>query len=222
MNSTILSTKKLSVSQKELLLNAKVGFVEYDAIKIDYLDFLINTGFDYYLFTSQNAVNSYLKNISAIKAVQKEVFCVGTKTKALLEANGFKVIEIESDANALGKIIVEKHQEKSFLYFTGNLRRDELPQELKKYNVQYKEVEVYQTSLIEKRFNRQFDIIMFFSPSGVKAFVAQNDLENSIAFCIGETTAKEAKKYTEKVIIANKPTIENVLVQVIKHSSYND
>lgn len=222
MSSTILSTKKLLPTQKELLLNAKVSFVEYDAIKIDYLDFLINTNFDYYLFTSQNAVHSYLKNSSAKKASQKEVFCIGSKTKALLETNGLNVLKVASNASALGKIIVEEYQKSSFLYFTGNLRRDELPELLIKYNVRYKETEVYQTSFKNKSFERTFGSIMFFSPSGVQSFMANNDIKHSVAFCIGETTAQEANKYTDKIIIANKPTIENVLVQVIKHNTHND
>ena len=58
---------------------------------------------------------------------------------------------------------------------------------------------------------------MFFSPSGVKSFSIKNKINNAIAFCIGETTANEAKKITQNIIIANKASIENVLVQVIKY-----
>jgi len=36
--STVLSTKILSKSQKELLLNARIGLVEYNAITIEILE----------------------------------------------------------------------------------------------------------------------------------------------------------------------------------------
>lgn len=37
--STVLSTKILTPVQKQLILNAGIGFVEYDAIKIEHLKF---------------------------------------------------------------------------------------------------------------------------------------------------------------------------------------
>ena len=36
---TVLSTKKLALNQKELLLNSGIGFAEYDAINIEFLNF---------------------------------------------------------------------------------------------------------------------------------------------------------------------------------------
>ena len=44
-----------------------------------------------------------------------------------------------------------------------------------------------------------------------------NKLGNSMLFCIGNTTAAEAKKHSENIILANKPTVENVLVQAINY-----
>ena len=214
MSSTILSTKKLSLAQKELLLNAKINFVAYDAVKIDFKDFTLPAKADNYIFTSQNAVLSFLKKVEVLNAV----FCVGLKTKALLETNGFKVLEIANNAMALAKIIVEKYKNESFIHLTGNLRRPELPTHLKKNNVRYNEVEVYHTIMQEKQFNQSFDGVLFFSPSGVQSYSIKNKLNNATAFCIGETTANEAKKLTQNIIVANTPSIENVLVQAIKYN----
>ena len=214
MSSTILSTKKLSLAQKELLLNAKINFVAYDAVKIDFKDFTLPAKADNYIFTSQNAVLSFLKKGGVLNAV----FCVGLKTKALLETNGFKVLQIANNAMALAKIIVEKYKNESFIHLTGNLRRPELPTHLKKNNVRYNEVEVYHTIMQEKQFNQSFDGVLFFSPSGVQSYSIKNKLNNATAFCIGETTANEAKKLTQNIIVANTPSIENVLVQAIKYN----
>ena len=51
---------------------------------------------------------------------------------------------------------------------------------------------------------------MFYSPSTVKSYLLQNNREK-IAFCIGETTASEAKKHFKDVRVAKLPTAESVI-----------
>jgi len=209
---SVLSTKILTQSQKELLLNASVQFVHYNAISIEFLDFdLPKEHFDYYIFTSQNAVNAVIKKSIAPKAC----FCVGDKTKQLLESHGFQVMMVASSAEKLASIVTTNYNSNTFLFFCGNKRRNELPLLLKKNNVRYVELLVYATTLNEKKFEQEFDSILFFSPSGVQSFFNQNKIKDSQAICIGETTAEEAKKYTDKIIVATRPTIENVLVQAV-------
>ncbi len=212
-HTTILSTKKLSTSQKELLLNSGIGFVAYDAIKIELLKIDKLPDVQNAIFTSKNAVKSILSSGTNIS----NCFCVGENTKKLLEEKGQKVIEIAQNASDLAKIIVKKYKNESFLFFCGNLRRNELPDLLKQYNMTLNEQIVYKTHPNSKKFDRSFEGILFFSPSGVQSFVSENNIDNSIAFCIGNTTASEAKKYTDKTIIANKPTVENVIVQAVKY-----
>ncbi|NYJ26514.1 uroporphyrinogen-III synthase [Allomuricauda sp. ARW1Y1] len=216
---TILSTKMLSLAQKELFLNSGLGLVEYDALKIELVDVRIPLDQVNYIFTSKNAVNAFLEQARHSDASRFAAFCVGEKTKGLLETNGVKVLEMAQNALDLARIIIEKYQKKSFLFLCGNKRRDELPETLTKNNVQYKELEVYRTHLNSKAFQRNFDGILFFSPSGIQSYLLENSVGNSTLFCIGETTASEAKKHSNKIIVANKPTVENVLVQAIKEMS---
>lgn len=211
---TILSTKKLSVSQKGLLLNAGLGFVEYDAIKIEFLEADIKTEIQNAIFTSKNAVKVVLNS----KCKIQNCFCVGENTKKLLEENGQNVVETGKNASDLAEIITKKHGNASFLFFCGNLRRDELPDILKKNNINLKEQIVYKTHISIKEFSRFFEGILFFSPSGVQSYISINSIpKDTVAFCIGSTTASEAKKYTDTIIVANKPTVENVIVQAVKH-----
>ncbi|GAA4275085.1 uroporphyrinogen-III synthase [Aquimarina gracilis] len=210
---TILSTKKLSASQKELLLNAGLGFVEYDAIKIELLKAEIPENVDNAIFTSKNAVKAVFDSETNIS----NCFCVGENTKRLLEKNGQKVVETAQNASDLAQILIKKYKKETFLFFCGNLRRNELPELLTKNEVRFKEQIVYKTHSNSKKFDRPFEGILFFSPSGVQSFVLDNNIDNSIAFCIGNTTASEAKKHTNNVIIANKPTVENVIVQAVKY-----
>ncbi|MBQ4822057.1 uroporphyrinogen-III synthase [Aquimarina sp. MMG016] len=214
--STILSTKKLTVAQKELLLNSGIGFVEFDAIQIEFLEVTNEKEVENAIFTSKNAVKAIKNSGMNIS----NCFCVGANTKNFLEENGQKVLETAQNASDLAEIIVENYKNESFLFFCGNLRRDELPGLLKLNNVQLKEQIVYNTYLSSKKFDRVFDGILFFSPSEVQSYVEENQIGDSIAFCIGNTTASEVKKYTRNIVIANKPTVENVIVQVVKTLGY--
>tara|TARA_R110000850_G_scaffold271031_2_gene404899 strand:- start:295510 stop:296154 length:645 start_codon:yes stop_codon:yes gene_type:complete len=209
---TVLSTKKLTESQRSLLLQAGIGLVEYDAIAIESVDFEVKDHIENAIITSQNTVKALLN-----KDIQIEnCFCVGEKTKALLEENGYKVKVMTNYGKELAEIIVKEFADEEFTFFCGNLRRDELPELLKKNNIDFTETEVYQTVLTPKKFDRTFDGVLFFSPSAVESFTKANRLENTIAFCIGTTTVAEVEKYTNKRIVATKPTIENVIVQVVK------
>ena len=54
---------------------------------------------------------------------------------------------------------------------------------------------------------------MFFSPSTVSSFIQENTIR-PMAFCIGETTAKEARKYFKDVKTAQFPSVESVIEAV--------
>jgi len=212
--STVLSTKKLSLSQKQLLLNAGIGLVEYDAIQIEFIDFKTdNRAFKNAVITSKNTAKAILKKDLKIE----NCFCVGEKTASFLKENNFNIAEIADYGVNLAQIIIGKYPKENFVFFCGNERREELPAILKKNSVNFDEIEVYKTSLKPKQLDREFEGILFFSPSGVKSFVSKNKLDKSIAFCIGSTTASEAKKHTGNIVIANKPSIENVIVQAVKY-----
>lgn len=214
---SVLSTKKLSPSQTEFLLNAGLSLVQYDAIKIEFVPFEAPSEVKNAIITSQNAVRSIQNSEFRIQ----NCFCVGGKTKALLEENGFRVIKMAEYASELADYLVKNHQNDSFHFFCGNIRSDEIPTRLKENNIALREIEVYKTTLNPKKFERQFDAILFFSPSGVKSFVANNSpLEGGVGgcltVCIGTTTASEAKKHTENVAIANATSVESVIAKAVK------
>ncbi len=215
----ILSTKKLTASQKELLLNANISFVEYDSIRFTYIIKQDITCFDNLIVTSKNGVVSLVTNKVLAQLKNKNWYCVGEKTAQVLIENDIKPIEIGQNAVDLALKLTKNHQNLSFTYFCGNLKRRELASVLNENNIQLNEVEVYQTHFNSKKINSDFNGVLFFSPSGIKSFLEQNKIGNKIAFCIGNTTANEAKKYTENIIVSNKPTVENTIVQVVKYAN---
>lgn len=221
-NNTLLSTKILLPAQKELILNSGLGLVSYDAIRIEFKEFELPTQFktiQNLIITSKNAWQALEnKRSGEFKSViaTKRFFCVGEKIKKQIEGAGGNVAETAENAFSLAEKIIQNYKKDQFLFLCGNLRRDELPNLLGKHQVSFQEQIVYQTVPNHQKFNRTFDGILFASPSAVQSYCKVNEIGKSIAFCIGTTTANEAKKYTDNIVIATKPSIENMIVQAIK------
>lgn len=216
---TVLSTKKLQSGQRELLLNRGIGLVEIDFISIIPLPFQIDEIPENIIFTSKNSVQAMLDHPSKRYFQQKHIFCVGEKTADFLKINGFRVFKTANYGEDLAFEIAKNHSQEKFLFICGRKRHDALPGELKKAGIQFSEVKVYDTELSPKKIERIFDGVLFFSPSAVQSFCAENGLSGSVAFCIGTTTSTEAKKHTNNIITATSPSMENVIVQVVKHFS---
>lgn len=211
----ILSTKKLLVNQKQFLLNAGFSVLEADFIEIKNKDFTFSNIYDNLIFTSGNAVKA-LSNHRDVQEIRRNpAFCVGEKTADLLDENGFTVQEIANNAAELAQIITADYPRESFTFFNGNLRLDELPNQLKNTEVLFNEVEVYQTILTPIAISTIVDGILFFSPSAVESYLSANKITNENCFCIGNTTAKTLENHTQNIIIANQPSVENTIIQCI-------
>ena len=102
---SILSTKKLQSNQKNFLLNAGFSLIEADFIKISILPFQLKKTPTLLLFTSQNGVKSVLENDKVDELKQIPSICVGSKTRKLLEDNGFIVLATKEYAEELAPII---------------------------------------------------------------------------------------------------------------------
>lgn len=218
IQNTLLATKTVSALQEKKLQEAGFAVVSYDAIHIEFLDFEMPDTIENVIFTSQNAVKSFLTKTSFQDIHVINCFCVGEKTKAFLEENGQKVLKMTNYASELADFIVKKHKKETFYFFCGNIRSDVLPSELKKAKIPLFEVKTYKTTLNVTRFDQKWNAILFFSPSGVRSFTSENDIGDSLCVCIGNTTASEAKKFTNNVIVSETTTIESVIETIIKNN----
>lgn len=213
----VLSTKKLLPNQRQFLLNAGFSVVEADFIAIENTFFELEHTNENLIFTSQNAVKSVLENEKSARLKNKNCFCVGAKTKHILEANGFNVAHFFNYASELAAFIVNEYASERFTFFSGNLRQDDLPETLQSNDVAFNEIQVYETTLVPNKINAVLDAILFFSPSGVASYLSQNKIENETCFCIGTTTEKALQHTTNKTILAKQPTVENVIIQTLNH-----
>lgn len=212
---TILSTKKLSEKNKVKLENAGFLVVEKNFIKTKSVSFSIEDTNENLIFTSKNAVKSILPFKKEL--ITKSTFCVGSKTKKFLEKNGFSVLASAENAETLGNKIKEEFNQLQFTFFCGNIRKETLPNILKENKIELNEIVVYKTKLKPHKISVKIDGILFFSPSGIKSYLLENEIKTEICFCIGNTTAETLNKKTKNIIIAKNHKIEAVLKACIKY-----
>ena len=221
-NIGILATKKLAQNQKQYLLNAGFKVIDEDFIHIQPITFEIKNTNDILIFTSQNAVLNVLAYKE--KLIHKPAICVGEKTKQLLLENGFSVVCFHSDAAELIKHVENEYLNNSFTFFCGTSRLNTIPDFLNRKNINHQIIEVYETLETPVKLASTMDGILFFSPSGVSSYIKKNKITNEMCFCIGSTTASAVERITKNIVIANHPSVENVIIQCIHYfkSTKND
>ena len=96
---------------------------------------------------------------------------------------------------------------------------DTLCESLKKGGVSVDEIIVYQTVEVPKFVEKEYDGILFFSPSGVNSFFSLNTIEpETVLFAIGGTTAKAIKEQSEnKIIVSEMPSKEQLVEKSIQY-----
>ena len=220
---SILSTKTLSSQQRKMFIDSDIDILEEDFIQIENNDFELKNINENLIFSSQNAVLSLMEHRNWEQLKNKNVFCVGIKSKELLELNGFKVDVYMDYASELAEVITLIYNKETFTFFSGNLRKETLPKALKDAQIKFNEIEVYQTKLVPFKISskEKFDGVLFFSPSGVESYLKDNKIKSETCFCIGETTANALEKITKNIIISQIPTIEDVIVEVIEYYKNN-
>lgn len=115
LNFRLLSTKCLSVEQQNRLIQTGVSYSCWDFIKSIPTDFKANPENKSLIFSSQNAVKSVFNQF---RFSGNNCYCVGEKTKKLLEENGQKVVKMTQNASILADFILKNAKKESFLFFT--------------------------------------------------------------------------------------------------------
>ncbi|WP_347923150.1 hydroxymethylbilane synthase [Pontimicrobium sp. SW4] len=214
----VYSTKTLTTDQR-LLFNEKVIVESSDFIKISLNRIkpqIIRQPIKNVVITSKNTVEALLNNFSAVELQFQNIYCVGRRTKRLVEKRIGPVKHAEKNAKALAEYLVNYIDGTEVTYFCSDLRLDALPTILDDNNIKVNEVEAYQTKYDTQKVKDSVEGVMFYSPSTVQSYLKEND-PDKIAFCIGETTANEAKNKFSDVRIAKVPTVESVIELVNEH-----
>ncbi len=214
----VYSTKKLSQLQKKGLSH-KIAITDSDFIKIRFNRIpakVVKTEIENVIITSQNGVEAVLNSFTKDELSFKNIFCVGRRTKKLIEQRIGKVTKSARNANKLASYLIEDDKVKEVTYFCSDLRLDTLPNQLTEKGITVNEVEAYKTMYSPAKVDESVNGVLFYSPSGIESYIQENE-PNKVAFCIGESTAKEARKHFENVQVAKMPSVESVLDLVNTH-----
>lgn len=208
----VYSTKLLTEAQRQLT-NEAIGIESSNFIKVSSNRIpsnILRSEHQNVIITSKNGVEAIVENCPKEELQFKNIYCVGRRTKKLIEQKIGPVTHAERNAKRLAEYLVNAIYGDSVTYFCSNLRLDDLPKTLSENNITVNEVEAYQTRYDAIKIEDSVDGILFYSPSTVESFVSRNRAKG-VAFCIGESTAKVARQYFTDIEIAKVPTVESVI-----------
>jgi uroporphyrinogen-III synthase len=156
------------------------------------------------VFTSMNAVEAVAAQVAS--APYWQIYSIGNTTRRLIEEKwgADRIAATAENAQRLGERLVDDGV-KEVVFFCGNIRRDELPNKIRSEGGTVEEVVVYETEDTPTALTRDYDGILFFSPSAVHAFYSQNKpAKDTVLFAIGKTTVEAIRQNKgRKVVVAN-------------------
>jgi uroporphyrinogen-III synthase len=225
---TILSTKVIRALLKKQLLEKNILVDEYDFIETVSVPDSISTPLfkkhpPHYIFTSKKAAECFsifLKEKKLQLPAKYYAYCLNGETKKAVIKAGMRPTLTAPNSRQLAQMIYKKGISKKLIFFCSNLRRNDLPDFLSSMGIKIKEIVLYKTLLLPRHVVTNYKAILFFSPSAVQSFFMSNKLNpHARFFCIGKTTANTLKETVpiEKIIIADKPTQQDITKKVISY-----
>lgn len=196
---TLAEEYGLKVDFRPFIEIQSVDFKEFRRQKIEILEHSA------IIFTSRNAVDNFFRICSEAKIdvpADMKYFCISEQTANYLQKyiviRKRKIFVGHKTARDLEEILI-KHKEEKFLFPCSNIRKDDLPSFMRKNGFKYTEAIIYKTvaSDLSDLATVNYDIIAFFSPSGVNSlFVNFPDFkQNSTRIAaFGPTTSKEVRQ----------------------------
>ncbi|MDC1472580.1 uroporphyrinogen-III synthase [Flavobacteriaceae bacterium] len=224
---TILSTKALQPAQRSRLLAAGFSVQSYNAVAAEALTFDMPAAPFQGIFTSQNAVAAFLshEHLSTALPILEGVYCVGERSAQKLRKKGVLVHAVAESAADLEKILFSGRyalESSPLYYFCGNRHLLTLPNAFKAAKRPLNIRIVYETNGVEKAFDRPFEALFFFSPSGVAAFTENNKIGDAFVVAIGPTTAQAVAAHTKQYVVAKKPSFAHMLSALRAHYPKKD
>ena len=178
------------------------------------------------IFTSKVAVDHFFRLLEEMRvemAPETKYFCVSVVTARYLE----KYITIRKRKLFVGERTamdlapyIKKHKKEKYLFPCSSVHRRELPNFLRENNIDVTESVIYETvsSDLSDLENVNYDMICFFSPSGIKSLYENfpNFVQNKTRIAVfGPTTAKEAAKHGLRVDVqAPKPQMPSMTAAI--------
>ncbi|HBH24035.1 MAG TPA: uroporphyrinogen-III synthase [Cytophagales bacterium] len=157
------------------------------------------------IFTSRNAVDHFFRLCKESKVEvpsDMKYFCISEQTANYLQKyiviRKRKIFTGQKTAVDLIEIL-KKHKNEKYIFPCSNIRKNDIPDFLTKNGYGFSEATIYKTvaSDLSNLADIKYDIIAFFSPSGINSlFVNFPDFkqENTRIAAFGPTTAKAVRE----------------------------
>ncbi|MBU2914770.1 MULTISPECIES: uroporphyrinogen-III synthase [Reichenbachiella] len=178
-------------------------FIQIDPVDVkefrkQKIDILAHTAV---IFTSRNAVDHFFRLATESKVEipsDMKYFCISEQTANYLQK--YIVIRKRKIFTGLRTAedlieILKKHSKEKYIFPCSNIRKEDIPDFLKDNNYEYSEAIIYKTvaSDLSDLDDVKYDIIAFFSPSGINSLLVNfpnfEQNETRIA-AFGPTTSK--------------------------------
>lgn len=211
-------------------------FIQVDPISVkefrkQKIDILNHTAV---IFTSRNAVDHFFRVCKGLKIevpADMKYFCISEQTANYLQkyivVRKRKIFTGSRTAKELIEII-KKHKNEKYIFPCSNIRKEDIPNFMNSNGYQFTEAIIYKTvaSDLSDLDNVYYDIIAFYSPSGINSlFVNFPDFQqnNTRIAVFGPTTAKAAKEADLLIDIQaplpNAPSMTGALELYIKKAN---
>lgn len=153
------------------------------------------------IFTSRNAVDHFFRLAKELKIevpADMKYFCISEQTANYLQKyiviRKRKIFTGERTAQDL-LTVMKKHKNEKYIFPCSNIRKEDIPDYLTENGYSFTEAIIYETvaSDLSDLANVNYDVIAFFSPSGINSlFVNFPDFKqnNTRIAAFGPTTAK--------------------------------
>lgn len=171
------------------------------------------------VFTSQNAIAAILPFLS--HKPNWKVYCTaGATYEEVVRAWGAQVVVATGkNSKEVRDAILQQQKTKHVVFFCGDAHLQTIPEFLIKNGIEVDEIVVYAMQHLTHFLTENYDGILFFSPSAVHSFFAENTVDlGVIFFAIGKTTANAIRTYcTNKIITASFPSQESLIESVLSY-----
>jgi uroporphyrinogen-III synthase len=230
--------KSESKELAELFSNAGATLLEFPMIQIQAATLSENekeyfkglAEFQWLIFTSPNGVRYFFKNLMEIQSNTNlpealQIAVIGNKTEKTLNEFGFSAsfknagYTGEDFAESFIPKLKDDDTKPNILLLLGNIARTVIQDKIAEYATCTR-INVYQTTkpdsfgkqVLKQIENDNYALLIFTSPSGINNFLSLSNTiqkEDIRIACIGETTAREARKndITPKVIAKKSTTL---------------
>ncbi|BDD07939.1 uroporphyrinogen III methyltransferase [Fulvitalea axinellae] len=186
------------------------------------------------IFTSRNAVDHFFglcKEMKIEVPADMKYFCISEQTANYLQkyivVRKRKIFTGQRTALELIEVL-KKHKKEKFVFPCSNIRKNDIPDFLDKGGYEFSEAVIYRTvaSDLSDLADVNYDIIAFFSPSGINSLMVnfpEFSQEDTRIAAFGPTTAKAVRNAGLELDIEaplpNAPSMTGALELYIKKAN---